>query len=610
MSGFMNFDDTKCFRLMSAIIVIAGITLYSSSCQPELSPDAIIEQRVDDLLNKMTLEEKIGQMTMVRHFDGNIENDIGEKFIGAVIHSQGPLPGENAAAWQARFVALQKKALGTRLGIPLLIGVDAVHGQNTFEGATIFPHNIGLGASGNERLVEEIAAITAIEMQATGFNWTFAPCIAIPYNEKWGRVYEAYSESTETTSKLGKAAVKGFQGDLSENTTVMATAKHYVGDGATDFGIEGGNATLSMQEISQRLLPPYRAAVNAGVGAVMVSFNSTHGIFMHAHKELITDTLKNGMGFDGMVVTDWRGYSRFGENDIINAGVDIVMAVEGDLDHFQNGLKHGVDSGYVSLDRIDDAVRRILRQKFRMGLFETPFPDSGLVEKIGIPEHREKARQAVRESLVLLKNENDALPIQKKTNKIVVIGEHANNPGLQSGGWSINWQGTLKSYAGSTTILQGIQSLAGGNVVYDEHATGNHFDADVAIIVVGETPYAETVGDIRDGDGWYKLTLREEHQDYISTYVDQGVKVVVLLVSGRPLVTTRQIEQADAFVAAWLPGSEGAAIADVLFGDYNFSGQLPHSWPKSTDDFNGKFGPNYWDNSIEPLFRLGYGLSY
>jgi len=383
MSGFMNFDDTKCFRLMSAIIVIAGITLYSSSCQPELSPDAIIEQRVDDLLNKMTLEEKIGQMTMVRHFDGNIENDIGEKFIGAVIHSQGPLPGENAAAWQARFVALQKKALGTRLGIPLLIGVDAVHGQNTFEGATIFPHNIGLGASGNERLVEEIAAITAIEMQATGFNWTFAPCIAIPYNEKWGRVYEAYSESTETTSKLGKAAVKGFQGDLSENTTVMATAKHYVGDGATDFGIEGGNATLSMQEISQRLLPPYRAAVNAGVGAVMVSFNSTHGIFMHAHKELITDTLKNGMGFDGMVVTDWRGYSRFGENDIINAGVDIVMAVEGDLDHFQNGLKHGVDSGYVSLDRIDDAVRRILRQKFRMGLFETPFPDSGLVEKIG-----------------------------------------------------------------------------------------------------------------------------------------------------------------------------------------------------------------------------------
>jgi len=211
---------------------------------------------------------------------------------------------------------------------------------------------------------------------------------------------------------------------------------------------------------------------------------------------------------------------------------------------------------------------------------------------------------------VLLKNENDALPIQKKTNKIVVIGEHANNPGLQSGGWSINWQGTLKSYAGSTTILQGIQSLAGGNVVYDEHATGNHFDADVAIIVVGETPYAETVGDIRDGDGWYKLTLREEHQDYISTYVDQGVKVVVLLVSGRPLVTTRQIEQADAFVAAWLPGSEGAAIADVLFGDYNFSGQLPHSWPKSTDDFNGKFGPNYWDNSIEPLFRLGYGLSY
>lgn len=577
---------------------------------PGVNKDLEIEQKVEALLAKMTLEEKIGQMTMVRHFDGDIENDIGQKFLGAVIHSQGPLPGENVAAWQARFTELQKKALSTRLGIPLLIGVDAVHGQNTFEGATIFPHNIGLGAAGNEKLAEEIAAITAIEMQATGFNWTFAPCVAIPYNEKWGRVYEAYSESTEMTQKLAVSTIRGMQGNLSDPDKVMATAKHYIGDGATDDGIEGGNASISMQEISERLLPPYRAAVNAGVGAVMVSFNSTHSIYMHAHKELITDTLKNGMGFDGIVVTDWRGYSRFGENDIINAGVDIVMAVEGDLDHFQKGLKNGVDSGFVSLDRIDDAVRRILRQKFRMGLFETPFPDSGLIEKVGIPAHRDKARQAVRESLVLLKNNNSTLPINKNVNKIVVVGEHANNSGLQSGGWSINWQGTQESYAGSTTILQGIKSLAAGEVVYDEDATGNHFDADVAIIVVGETPYAETFGDIWDGSGWYKLTLREEHQDYITSYVNQGVKIVVLLVSGRPLVTTRQIEQADAFVAAWLPGSEGAGIADVLFGDFNFTGRLPHSWPKSVKDFDGKFGPNYWDKSIEPLYRFGDGLSY
>ena len=610
MSGFMSFANKGYYKFIIAIFVIAGTTVFCPSCKPGKSREAIIEQRVDDLLAKMTLKEKIGQMSMVRHFDGEIENDIGEKFIGAVIHSQGPLPGEDAAAWQARFKELQKRALSTRLGIPLLIGVDAVHGQNTFEGATIFPHNIGMGAAGNVKLAEEAAAITAIEMQATGFNWTFSPCVAIPYSEKWGRVYEAFSESTEMTQKLATSTIKGLQGDLSAPNTVIATAKHYIADGATDHGIEGGNASISMQEISERLLPPYRDAVKAGVGAVMVSFNSTHGIFMHAHKQLITDTLKNGLGFKGIVLTDWRGYSRFGENDIINAGVDMVMAVDGDLDHFQTGLKKGVDSGYVSRQRIDDAVRRILRQKFRLGLFENPFPDSGLTEQIGCAAHREKARQAVRESLVLIKNENDALPIDKHAQKIVVIGEHANNSGLQSGGWSINWQGTTESYAGSTTILQGIESLAGGTVVYDEHATGNHFDADVAIIAVGETPYAEFFGDIGDGSGTYKLTLTKEHQDYINAYENKGLKVVVLLVSGRPLVTTRQIEQSDAFVAAWLPGSQGAAIAEVLFGDQNFTGKLPHSWPKSVDDFNGKFGPNSWDRSIEPLYPFGYGLSY
>lgn len=598
------------YQKMFVFVCAAASIFFLQACTYQLGHDELIEQKIQNLLDEMTLDEKIGQMTMVRHFDGDIENDIPKKFIGAIIHSQGPLPGEDAYAWQSRFKDLQEKALSTRLGIPLLIGVDAVHGQNTFEGATIFPHNIGLGAAGNEMLTHEIAAITAIETQATGFNWTFAPCIAIPYSEKWGRVYEAYSESTEITKKLAKASVEGLQGDLSQTTTVMATAKHYVGDGATDFGIEGGNTTVCMQEISERMLPPYREAVNAGVGSVMVSFNSTHGTYMHAHRELITDSLKNGMDFDGIVLTDWRGYSRFGKNDIINAGVDMVMAVEGDLNHFQNGLKNGVDSGYVSIDRIDDAVRRILRQKFRMGLFANPYADTSLIAKIGITAHRDKARQAVRESLVLLKNNNNTLPIDKDTKKIVVVGEHANNAGLQSGGWSIAWQGTRENYAGATTILQGIEATAKGTVVYDEHATGNHFDADVAIIVVGETPYAETVGDIRDGDGWYKLTLRKEHQDYINAYTGNGPRVVVVLVSGRPLVTTRQINQSDAFVAAWLPGSEGDGVAEVLFGKFNFSGKLPHSWPKSVDDFNGKYGPNFWDLSIEPLFEFGFGLSY
>jgi len=611
MLGFLNFDKKRSHIKWVFVIFVAGILIFAlGSCKSSVDSDSEIEQKVESLLAKMTLEEKIGQMSLVRHFDDNTLNNISDKFLGAVIHSQGPLPGKNAAGWQAHFKAFQEKALSTRLGIPLLFGVDAVHGQNTFEGATIFPHNIGLGAAGNEQLVEEASAITALEMQATGFSWTFAPCIAIPYNEKWGRVYEAFSESTEMTGKLAKASVRGYQGNLSNSKTVMATAKHFIGDGSTDNGAEGGNTSISMQEVSERLLPPYKLAVHEGVGAVMVSFNSLEGKTMHAHKDLIMDTLKTGMGFDGIVVTDWRGYSRFGGNDIINAGVDVVMAVEGDLDNFQRGLKQGVDSGFVSMERIDDAVRRILRQKFRLGLFDNPFADTTLIDKVGIPVHRDKARQAVRESLVLLKNENNALPIEKNTEKIVVVGEHANNAGLQSGGWTINWQGTQESYAGATTILQGIKATAKGAVVYDEDATGNHFDAGVAIIVVGETPYAEFMGDVGDGQRTHKLILSEKHKLYIDTYTNKGPKIVVVLISGRPLVVTDQINQSDAFVAVWLPGSEGDGIAEVLFGDYNFIGKLPHSWPKSLEDFNGKYGPNFWDSSIVPLYEYGYGLRY
>ena len=369
-----------------------------------------LDQKVDSLLSIMTLDEKIGQMSQIRHFEENADAHVSEKFIGSIIHTQGPTPEKTAKEWQKRFIELQKKALATRLGIPLLFGVDAVHGQNTFEGATIFPHNIGLGAANNEDLVYEIAKITALESQATGFNWVFSPCVAIPYNEKWGRVYEAFSESTNITEKLTKASVKGHQGNLADATTVMATAKHFVGDGATDFGVEGGETTLSDDEIHKYLLPPYKVAVQEKVGAVMASFNSVNGISMHNHKALITDTLKIGMKFDGIVVSDWKAYSRFNGIEVVNAGVDVIMAVDGDLEDFQEGLKKAVQEKLVSIDRIDDAVRRILRQKFRLGLFENPFPDTTLVSKIGIKKHREIAKQAVRESLVLLKNENNQQP--------------------------------------------------------------------------------------------------------------------------------------------------------------------------------------------------------
>ncbi len=596
----------------SAIMLLINACCFSSCQQQlkeEISMNEIIEQKVDSLLAQMTLEEKVGQMTQVRHFDDISDNDIASKFIGSVIHTQGPLPGKGAAEWQSKFIELQKQALSTRLAIPLLFGVDAVHGQNTYEGATIFPHNIGLGAAGNPDLVERTAAITAIEAQATGFTWVFSPCVAIPYNEKWGRVYEAFSESTELTTKLTKASIRGHQGELSERETVMATAKHFVGDGSTDFGVEGGNTSLSSEHVTQRLLPPYQAAVKEGVGSVMASFNTLDGKSMHAHKALITDTLKGSMGFDGIVVSDWKGYSRFGETGIINAGIDMVMAVDGDLEDYQSGLKEAVENGTVPQERIDDAVKRILRQKYRLGLFDHPFPDTTLIGKIGIEEHRAIARQAVRESLVLLKNDNSALPLKKKA-KIVVVGEFADNSGFQSGGWTVNWQGSTESYKGATTILEGIKDLSEAEVIYDKDGSGNHEGAEAAVIVVGETPYAEFFGDIGGEMDLFQHTLTEAHQNLIESYRSKGLKVVVILISGRPLVTTEQIEQSDAFVAAWLPGSEGDGIAQVLFGDHDFKGKLPHSWPKSVEDYKGKYGPNFWDDSIEPLFPFGYGLSY
>ena len=576
----------------------------------KLSNEILLEQKVEALLKQMTLDEKIGQMSQIRHFEENADAHVSEKFIGSIIHTQGPIPGKSAKEWQKRFIELQKKALATRLRIPLLFGVDAVHGQNTFEGATIFPHNIGLGATNNEELVYEIAKITALESQATGFNWVFSPCVAIPYSEKWGRVYEAFSESTEITKKLTKASIKGLQGILADASTVMATAKHFVGDGATDYGVEGGETSLSDAEIHRYLLPPYKVAVQEKVGAVMASFNSINGISMHNHKVLITDTLKIGMKFDGIVLSDWKAYSRFNGIEVVNAGVDVLMAVDGDLNDFQEGLKKAVQEKIVSIERIDDAVRRILRQKFRLGLFEKPFPDKTLISKIGIKKHREIAKKAVRESLVLLKNDNQVLPISKEIKKIVVVGEHANNAGLQSGGWTVNWQGSTENYKGATTILEGIKKQSKGTVVYDKNATENHSDADLAIIVVGEIPYAEFFGDIGHESNQLRLNLTEDHQQYIKTYTEKGIKTLVVLISGRPLVVTNEINKSNAFVAAWLPGSEGEGIAEVLFGDYNFKGKLPHSWPKKLNDYEYKYGPNFWDKTLKPLYEFGFGMTY
>lgn len=606
MNRLLQLLNLRVLTAVFAVLLIGSCTVEDASNNGEA---ALVETKVDSLLAIMTLEEKIGQMSQVRHFWDIDTGDVRRKFIGSVIHTDGPVPGEDAAGWQARFRELQEEALSTRLGIPLLFGVDAIHGQNTYDGATIFPHNIGMGATANPDLVKEAAEITATEIRATGLNWTFAPCIAIPYNERWGRVYEGFSESTDLTVELTRASVAGLQGDLKGNTNVLATAKHYIADGSTDFGHEGGESTVSNEEIINRLLPPYIEAVENNIGAIMVGFNYFEGRPIHAHKRLITDVLKDSLGFKGMVISDWKGYSRFGQDTIINAGVDMVMAVDGDLDLFQNDLKKSVEDGRVPEARIDDAVRRILRQKFRLNLFVNPFPDASLIEKIGSTEHRDVARQAVRESLVLLKNGNSTLPISESAEKIVVVGEHANNTGLQSGGWTISWQGRRESYVGGTTILDGIKRKTQGEVIYDSLASEG-IEADIAIVVVGETPYAEFVGDIRDEQSQYQLTLTDEHQRYIEEYRNKADQLVVILVSGRPLVVTEQLKSADAFVAAWLPGSEGDGIAEVIFGEYNFKGRLPHSWPASVSDYEGKYGPNFWDPSIEPLFEFGYGLKY
>lgn len=587
--------------------------LVVSSCSPQKPepPNRIdtINQKVEELLAQMTLEEKIGQMSQVRHFDDIKEGDVAGKFIGSVIHTDGPLPGQTPAEWQEKFKALQQEALSTRLGIPLLLGVDAIHGQNTFEGATIFPHNIGMGATGNAELVQKAAEVTATEVKATGLNWTFSPCIALPYNERWGRVYEGFSESTELTSELAKASVMGLQSNDAQQFNVMATAKHYIADGGTDYGKEGGESNVSTEFISRYLLPPYKAAVEQGVGAVMVGFNSLNGISMHAHKVLITDTLKQAMGFDGIVVTDWKGYSRFGRLDVINAGVDMVMAVDGDLDVFQSELKAAVEQNTVPMARIDDAVCRILRQKMRLDLFENPFPDSTLANSVGTEAHRAVARQAVQESMVLLKNKGNCLPITDYAQKIVVMGEHADNSGLLSGGWTIKWQGTDSSYKGASTLLQGIQKASKAEVVYDADGSENHEDADYIVLVVGEQPYAEFFGDVTDSSDC-QLTLSPAQKDLVQRYAGKGPKLIVVLISGRPMVVSEELEYSDAFVAAWLPGSEASAMAEVLFGNKNFKGKLPHSWPASVEDYKGTYGPNYWDKASRPLFPLGYGLNY
>jgi beta-glucosidase len=505
---------------------------------------------------------------------------------------------------------LQKRALATRLGIPILYGIDAVHGHNNVRGAVIFPHNIGLGCTRNPKIVEEAARVTAQEVAATGMHWAFGPCITVPQDERWGRTSEGFGETPGLVADLGAAAVRGLQGeDLSRPGGVLASAKHYVGDGGTTNGIDQGDTRVDEATLRRLHLPGYVAAVKAGVGTVMASFNSWNGQKIHGHKYLLTTVLKGELGFKGFVVSDWKAleqlpgdYSQQIEKSI-DAGVDMVMVPDIYPEFFET-LKKLVLAGRLPMTRIDDAVRRILTVKVRMGLFERPFGDQSLLAQVGSAAHRFVARQAVRESLVLLVNRNAVLPLAPTTPGIVVAGKAADDIGMQCGGWTITWQGATGPITQGTTILQAIRNAAPRGTVSFSPTGELAKGAKVAVVVIGEAPYAEMNGDRKD------LSLDPADVALVRRVKASGLPTVVVLLSGRPMILEPILPHADALLAAWLPGTEGDGVADVLFGKYNPSGKLSHTWPRSMAQIPINVGPDGEKPKDAPLFEYGFGLRY
>jgi beta-glucosidase len=587
---------------------------------------ASVEDRVADLLSRMTLAEKIGQMTQVEK-GSIVKQDITAEFIGSILSGGGGSPSPNTPqAWADMVDGFQKVALQTRLGIPLIYGVDAVHGHGNLKGATLFPQNVGLGAANDPELMERIGQITAREMIATGIYWNFGPVVAVPQDIRWGRTYEGYSENTELVSSLTVAYLRGMQyvdgaQDLSAPGTVLGTPKHFVGDGGTAWGsstaqvmghpymLDQGVTDVDEATLRAVHLPPYAAAVDAGAMSIMVSFSSWGGMKMHAQRYLLSDVLKGELGFKGFLVSDWQAIDQIpGDyySDIvtaINAGLDMIM-VPYDYHAFIDGLTQAVEKGDVAMERIDDAVGRILTVKFQLGLFERPFADRSLLPLVGSDEHREVAREAVRKSLVLMKNEGRVLPLAKDTPLILVAGRAANDIGMQCGGWTIEWQGRAGQITPGTTILEGIRDAVSGGttVLYRARGEFDQEKGDVGIVVVGELPYAEGVGDAQD------LALSKEDIAAIESVRERSERLVVVLVSGRPVIVGDRLDEWDAWVAAWLPGSEGQGVADVLFGDYPFTAKLPYTWPRSMDQLPFDFEHLETSGKGVPLFPFGYGL--
>ncbi len=535
-------------------------------------------------------------------------------FLGSILNGGGGGPTDNTPEnWLKVISEYQSWSLKTRLKIPLLYGVDAVHGHNNVDGAVIFPHNIGLGAMHNPALVEKAEHITALEVAGTGIRWAFAPCIAVAQDERWGRTYESFGDSPELVSTLGAAAVRGFQGQqLSDSSVVLACAKHYVGDGGTLNGVDQGNDLCDEATLRKLYLPPYEAAIKAGVGSIMVSYSSWNGQKMSANKHLLSDILKGEMGFRGFLVSDWAAIDQISPNykdDVeksINAGLDMVMVPYGpgqpnNFVEFIQDLKQLVAENKIPMTRIDDAVRRILRVKFEMGLFDSPGTDPALTAAIGSAEHRAVARECVRESVVQLKNNSRTLPLAKNITHLAVVGTAADDIGTQCGGWTITWQGQSgNTLHGGTTILTAIRNSVGPGTRVTFSPDGSDLQgADDVVVVVGEQPYAEMKGD-RDN-----LNLAAADVALVEKAKSAGVPVVTVLISGRPLILGNALDASDAFLAAWLPGTEGQGVADVLFGDYKPTGKLPRPWPRNND---GLAAAAQQPAMSEPLFPQGFSL--
>lgn len=610
---------------------VARVEWPRSSSQVPVDPQ--LESRIDALLGAMTLEQKVGQIVQP-DIRSVTPQDVRKYRLGSVLNGGGAFPGDkkhaNVGDWVAladRYYEASVDASAGGPAIPIFWGTDAVHGHSNVVGATLFPHNIGLGAAHNPDLIERIGELTAIEVAVTGIDWAFAPTVAVVRDDRWGRTYEGYSEDPQIVRTYAERMVRGLQGTpgkagFLDTNHVLATAKHFIGDGGTDRGIDRGNNLSPERQLLDMHGQGYVAALNAGVQTVMASYNSWQGWKIHGQHYLITDVLKARMGFDGLVVSDWdgidevQGCSKDKCAQAINAGIDLLM-VPNDWKPFIGNTLMQVRSGEIAEARIDDAVRRILRVKLRAGLFEKGKPSQRSLSNqralLGAAAHREVARQAARESLVLLKNKNGLLPLRRDM-KVLVAGQGADDISRQTGGWTLTWQGTDNTNAdfpGATSIFAGIQAAVrdgGGKVALS--VDGSYASKpDVAVVVFGEPPYAEWLGNVKSID--YQGANGPDEQ-LLSRLRKAGIPTVGVFLSGRPLWINPELNASDAFVAAWLPGSEGAAVADVLFrnavGEVNhdFTGKLSFSWPRDP----AQTAVNRNDADYQPLFAYGFGLTY